>query len=606
MNSEPPIPDVSAFREALGEPLFTALERKGYVTLTSVQRQVLAEGVVGKDLRISSQTGSGKTLAIGFVLREALESKGEGEPDKKAPRSKNGHPRAIVVVPTRELAKQVSLELSWLYASMNALVCSVAGGASYRDEHRTLASNPAVVVGTPGRLLDHLRRESIATDRVKAVVLDEADQMLDLGFREELDAILDALPKERRTHLVSATFSPEVKVLADRVQQNPMRVEGTPLGSANTDIEHIVHVIEQREVTSALINVLLRHPDQQTLVFAKTRADVAELSRELQLSGFRAGSLSGDMEQAARNKALAAFKRGELKALVATDVAARGIDVQNIARVVQVDPPANSDTYTHRSGRTGRAGRKGESVVLVTRGTLRRTEAVLNRARIKFRFEPVPTREQIEREQDERWLTELGEGPTLITERVLRQVERIVASGRTEAALTKLLADHAQTQGAPRDVTVVRQDAPRNRPVRDDRGPAPRGNGPRRGQDDRTWVSFRVTFGEVHGADARRLVAMLCRRGQIRGADIGAIRVGRMFSEVDVSTEVAQAFGSATSAPDPRDPRIKISPAGPAQPSRPPTRTPHRGGPVKPWARKKTIDVAGESPPLRKPKKKDS
>ncbi len=279
----PELPDLNAL---LGPELASALAKKGYSTLTPVQMSVLDPSGEGRDLRISSQTGSGKTLAIGFALRSAV----AGEAVKPAHVAR---PRAMVIVPTRELAKQVHDELTWLYAPQKLRIAAVTGGSSYRDEHRALAAGPAIVVGTPGRLLDHLNRGGVEAGDVGAVVLDEADRMLDLGFRDELEAILAKAPPGHRTHLVSATFARDVAALADRVQKNPKRIEGTPLGSANRDIDHIVYLVNPRERVDALINVLLHHADEQTLVFARTRADVSEIARELQQAGFASGSLSG-------------------------------------------------------------------------------------------------------------------------------------------------------------------------------------------------------------------------------------------------------------------------------------------------------------------------
>ncbi|HYP90918.1 MAG TPA: DEAD/DEAH box helicase, partial [Polyangiaceae bacterium] len=296
--------------ELLGPELASALAKKGYTSLTKVQRSVLEPELDGRDLRISSQTGSGKTLAIGFALRNAV----SGEAIAPSPVSR---PRALVIVPTRELARQVHDELGWLYAPRKLRIASVTGGTSYRDEHRALSSGPAIVVGTPGRLLDHLNRGGIEAGDVAAVVLDEADRMLDLGFRDELEAILAKAPPGHRTHLVSATFARDVAALADRVQRDPKRIEGTPLGSANRDIDHIVYLVNPGERVDALINVLLHHADEQTLVFARTRADVSEIARELQQAGFASGSLSGEMDQNARNRALSAFKRGDIRALIA-------------------------------------------------------------------------------------------------------------------------------------------------------------------------------------------------------------------------------------------------------------------------------------------------
>ena len=581
------------FSELLGPELASAITKKGYTSLTPVQLSVLDPELEGRDLRISSQTGSGKTLAIGFVLRSSLAA-------DQTKRSPVARPQAIVIVPTRELAKQVNDELTWLYAPMKLRIASVIGGSSYRDEHRALSAGPAIVVGTPGRLLDHLNRGGIEAQDVKAVVLDEADRMLDLGFRDELEAILAKAPPGHRTHLVSATFARDVAALADRVQQNPKRIEGTPLGSANRDIDHIIYLVHPRERVDALINVLLHHADEQTLVFARTRADVSEIAGELQQAGFASGALSGEMSQDARNRALAAFKRGDIRALIATDVAARGIDVQDIARVIQIDPPTDPDTYTHRSGRTGRAGRKGVSAVLVAPAGLRRAASLMQRAKVQYRIEPIPTAEIIRKAQDELWLNELTEhADAEVPERVQQQVARIVEQGLSERALARLIINVRRATGEPRDVTPLfpepqrgawkdspprASDRARDRGPRfDDRGPrpergsqfperAPRANdrAPRPEGNPGDWVPFRVSWGEQQGADARRLVAMLCRRGNVRGTDIGAIRVGPTSSTVEVAASVAQGFAESTREPDPRDPRVLVTPF-----SGVPTREPH-------------------------------
>src|ERR1700735_1018922 len=221
----------------VGPALASALAAKGYDTLTPVQEAVLDEALEGRDLRITSQTGSGKTIAIGFAVRDLLD-------DLTAQYGGPARPRVLILAPTRELAKQVAEELAWLYAPLRVRVAAVTGGGGYVDEKRALSSNPAVVVATPGRLRDALERQRIDASTLAAVVLDEADSMLDLGFRENLDAILSKLPAERRSHLVSATFSRDVVALADRFQKNPVHVEGTRLGEANSDIQHVIHLVE--------------------------------------------------------------------------------------------------------------------------------------------------------------------------------------------------------------------------------------------------------------------------------------------------------------------------------------------------------------------------
>jgi ATP-dependent RNA helicase DeaD len=524
---------------ALRPAFAAALTKKGFTSLTSVQEAVLDPSLEGRDLRITSQTGSGKTVAIGLVVADLVTA-------GKA--AKGAKPRVMVVTPTRELAKQVEEELSWLYASVGASVTSVTGGASIRDERRALAGGPAVIVGTPGRLLDHLTRGGFDASEVGAIVLDEADRMLDLGFREDILAILDHAPPERRTHLVSATFPRDVRVLADRVQKNPAHVEGTKLGTANTDIEHVIHLVDSRQRLDAIINLLLATPEAQTLVFARTRADVAHLTRDLEHAGFRVSSLSGEMEQPARNRALSAFKRGSLHALVATDVAARGIDVQDIARVIHADPPGDADAYTHRSGRTGRAGKKGTSSILVTPGALGRTTQLLKRAGVRYRMEPIPSAEMIRTTADERLFEELTRDEEFDDERAWALAKRISKTEKPTRALARLLARTRGTSAAePRELRVIAPPSFTERRERRDRAPDPSG-----------WVAFRVSWGRDQGADARRLLAMLCRRGNVNGGDIGAIRIARSFSVVNVAKDVADAFERSAREPDERNPRVTI------------------------------------------------
>jgi ATP-dependent RNA helicase DeaD len=555
---------VPSFEDLLGPALAGALEKRGFTALMPVQRAMLAPELAGRDLRVSSQTGSGKTVAIGLAIRALAEGPAPAE---------NGvaRPRALVVVPTRELAKQVEEELSWLYAPLKARVASATGGANFRDERRAFAAGPAVVVGTPGRLLDHLERGSIDPRDIGAVVLDEADRMLDLGFREDLEAILKHPPPEHLTHLVSATFPRDVLSLANRVQREPAQIEGTPLGTANADIDHIVHLVAEHDRVAAIVNLLLSTPGAPTLVFARTRADVAQLTGELAEAGFDVRALSGEMEQPERNRALAAFKRGTLHALVATDVAARGIDVQDIARVIHAEPPTDADSYTHRSGRTGRAGKKGTSSVLVSPAGLARVSQLLRRAGVRFRMEPIPTAGEIRRLADERVLAELTaeEEPGAVADpRFAEMAARLASAGDVERTIARLLARTNVAAGPqPREVRSIAAPVERERSPRHGRaaeGPARYRDRDRDGAREREpgagWVPFRFSWGEMHGADPRRLLAMACRRGGVRAEHIGAIHVGRTHSVVNVAGPVAAAFALAAGEFDPRDPRVTIRP----------------------------------------------
>jgi ATP-dependent RNA helicase DeaD len=467
------------------------------------------------------------------------------------------------VTPTRELARQVEEELAWLFAGCPGRVASVAGGASYRDEGRALAKGPALIVATPGRLLDHLKRGDVDPSQAAAVVLDEADRMLDLGFREDLEAILALLPPAHRTVLVSATFPRDVRALADRVQRKPVHVEATRLGTAHTDIDHVLHVVDPRQKVDAIVNLLLASPEAQTLVFAHTRSRVAEIAEELRAAGFAVASISGELDQRARNRALAGFKRGDLHVLVATDVAARGIDVQDIARVIQVDVPSGADSYTHRSGRTGRAGRKGISSLLVAPAGVEQALRLLGRAGVAYRFEAIPSASELRALADERVLAELtgddAAGDGALDARTKALAARLVARGDLERAVARLLQRARRGAGAePREVKAL---APPERGARE----RARGPHPRRAERPGGFVPFRVSWGARHGADPRRLLALVCRRGGVGGHEIGAIDVGPVFSTVHVASGAAEAFARAAREPDPRDPRVLIRREGEAE-----------------------------------------
>jgi len=601
------------FAELVGPALGAAISEKGFTELTTVQKAVLDPALAGRDLRVTSQTGSGKTVAIGLVIRELA-----GQPSNA--KDKLAHPRALVIVPTRELAKQVVQELTWLFAPLNARVVSVTGGAVYRDEHRALAAGPSVVVGTPGRLLDHLNRGSIDPSEVAAVVLDEADRMLDLGFREELESILGKTPEERQTHLVSATFPREVEALANRVQRNPARVEGTRLGVANVDIEHVMHVLEPRQRLDALINLLLASPEAQTVVFARTRADVGDVAERLAENGFAVTALSGEMEQRERDRALNSFRRADHRVLVATDVAARGIDVQDITLVIHLDPPTDADSYTHRSGRTGRAGRKGRSVLLVSPAAVGKTTMLLKRVKVVARTEPVPSAEQIRASADQKFfdlLTREEEAEAQVSERQQALAERLAARDDSARTISRLLA-MARFSGPtePREIRRVERGSDRKLPrerERELRGPAARGPNrdrdeypprdaartaaPHRGaaRDGGDWVAFRITWGGDHGADARKLLAMACRWGEIRGSDVGAIEIERDYSRLSVKAAVAASFAEATSKPDARNPRVTIQRDGSNQGFTPHTMPPPPREPAKRREAPKPRDVDAEA-----------
>ena len=361
-------------------PLLEALTARGYLAPTPVQKAVVEGEARGRDLLVSSRTGSGKTVAFGLAMADELLSHAPGPK----------RPLSLVVAPTRELANQVAAELAWLFAKAGVRIATCVGGTDMSRELRALREGPHVVVGTPGRLCDHLERKSLELASLRTLVLDEADEMLDMGFRDELETILKGAPEGRRTMLFSATIPKEIEQLARRYQKDALRLAATPPAQAHQDIEVRAHVIATREREHAVVNTLRFSDSPSAIVFCGTREAVNHLSANLTERGFAAVALSGELTQSERNRALKALRDGRARVLVATDVAARGLDLPDVGLIVQADLPQNAEVLQHRNGRTGRAGRKGVAVLLVPSSARRTAELMLRKAGVKATWAPVP------------------------------------------------------------------------------------------------------------------------------------------------------------------------------------------------------------------------
>ncbi len=538
-------PTIDAFA-GVPAKLAGALRERGFEGLTSVQQAVLAAESDGRDLRISSQTGSGKTVAIGLAVAPRLIG------DAEAGRSGRRGPAVFVLVPTRELAMQVRDELSWLFADVRGIGITVLmGGTSIGLERRELTRGPQVVVGTPGRTLDHVKSGALVCSDVTHVVLDEADRMLDMGFREELEAILEGMPAERCTHLVSATFDPAVRRLADRHQTRPLHVEGTKLGAANADIEHVVHLVGPRGAYAAIVNHLLLNEGRRCLIFVERRVDVTSLTEKLSADGFPVQAFSGELPQAQRTRTLNAFRDGTIKTLVSTDVAARGIDVPNIELVIHADPPESADTYVHRSGRTGRAGSTGHSVLLCPPKAKRYVTRVLETARISADWLPAPTAAKVRKRLRRRFRQQLHEKLAVEGGPDQKQVDyaKLLLDGREPAEVVAHLLDLAQPipPRAPMDVPE-----PSHEVV--DRGR----RAEQRDAGHGRYVTFSINWGRQGGAAPNRILSHVCRRGEVRGQAIGSIRVGERSSTFQVDAREADRFEARAKRPDPREPKVRI------------------------------------------------
>jgi ATP-dependent RNA helicase DeaD len=501
--------------------LADALEHRGYTTLTPVQEAVTNPDVAGADLLVSAQTGSGKTLGFGLAIAPTL----LGEAESFAPASL---PLALVIAPTRELALQVKRELSWLYAKAGAVMASCVGGMDMRDERRDLQRGAHVVVATPGRLRDHIMRGSINLSALRAVVLDEADEMLDLGFREDLEFILGEAPSDRQTLLFSATVPASIANLAKNYQKDAIRISTTTEHSQHADIEYRAMSVSARDGDNAIVNVLRFYEAPNAIVFCNTRAMVNRLTTRLSNRGFSVVALSGELSQNERTHALQSMRDGRARVCVATDVAARGIDLPNLDLVVHAELPSNHETLLHRSGRTGRAGRKGVSALIVPPASRKKAERILHFAKLKAEWSGAPSAEAVSARDEDRMLADpqwLEEA----TEAERGTVQKLVERFSAEQLATAYLRQYNIRNSAPEELSAV------------DAKPAPRvAFGPS--------VWFSLPGGRAKNAEPRRLLPMLCKAGGITKDDIGAIRIQQDESFVEIREASVASFVASIGA----------------------------------------------------------
>ncbi len=512
-----------------------ALSERGYAEPTPVQAAVL-ESEAGRDLLVSAQTGSGKTVAFGLALASTL----LGDADRI---EDNGAPAALIIAPTRELALQVSKELEWLYSKAGARIATCVGGMDPRAERRVLERGAAIVVGTPGRLKDHLERGALDLSGLKAVVLDEADEMLDMGFAEDLTFILDSAPADRRTLLFSATLARDIVQLARTYQRDAIRIDTVAGAGSHADIEYKAIRIAPNEVELGVVNVLRYFEAPGALVFANTRERVKHLTASLRERGFAVVGLSGELTQAARSEALQALRDGHARVCVATDVAARGLDLPDLGLVIHAEIPVNKATLLHRSGRTGRAGKKGVSVMMVSYTRRRKVELMLQSAGITAQWEGPPSAEMI-REQDRvRLLADPILTAPVDDEEALELGKLLLEKTSPEQIAASLIRLYRQKLPSPEDVydddrmkraqaTGVNDRGQRDGPLTD----FARGG-------DMAW--FRINIGRDKNADPKWLLPTLCRLGHVTKGDIGSIKIFDRETKFEITKAAEAKFRAA-------------------------------------------------------------
>ncbi len=585
-----PFPDLPA-------GLAEALTQRGYEALTPVQNAVMEAEAQGRDLVVSAQTGSGKTVAFGLAFAEQV--LGDDGRVRRA-----GGPLALVIAPTRELALQVARELDWLYKTAGARIATCVGGMSPQVERRALAAGATIVVGTPGRLRDHLERGALDLSSLAVAVLDEADEMLDMGFREELEEILDATPEARRMLMFSATMPRPIEALARRYQRDALRISTSGSERGHGDITYQAVTVSPSEIENAVVNLLRFHEAETAILFCATRDNVRHLHATLRERGFGVVALSGEHSQSERNQALQALRDRRARVCVATDVAARGIDLPSLSLVIHVEIPRDAETLQHRSGRTGRAGKKGVAVIIVPYPRRKRIESMLRHAKINAEWTTAPDRDAIIAQDRVRLMEKLMQ-PIEVTDGDRDLADKLLSQRTPQEIAAMLVQAHRATMPEPEELLAASVEARRSAHQEKHRP----------GFEDTVW--FKMDIGRRQNADPRWVMPLICRRGHITRNEIGAIRIGQQETYFQIPRAIAGKFAEAivatagneedggyvAIAPSTEPPRMAArenarrgKPNGPAS-ARPFKPKPHAGAQPKPHA-----PAHGRPKPRPKPK----
>ena len=553
-----PLPeDTTGFADlGLRVELLNALDTLGYEEPTPIQRETIPSIISGRDLLGQAATGTGKTAAFALPILERIVRDAAVEP------------LALILVPTRELAVQVSEAIYKYGRELDARVLPIYGGQPIVHQLKVLKRGVHVVVATPGRAVDHINRGTLPLDAVELVVLDEADEMLDMGFAEDIDAILDACPFERQTVLFSATMPPRIAQIAKRHLKDPIRIqidrEAVPAGEAPR-VRQSAYLVARSHKTAALGRILDVESPTAAIVFCKTRGEVDELTETLNGRGYRAEALHGGMNQEQRDRVMARLRAGTAELLVATDVAARGLDVDQLTHVVNFDVPSAPESYVHRIGRVGRAGREGVAITLAEPRQRRLLDNIERLTKQTITIEKIPTVADLRARQMELTLDQVREALESDDLNRFRAVVDALADefDVVDVALAAVKLAH-EASGATEDVEEIPDIATRDKPKskgkakswdndkpakgyqgkkdRDDRGPRePRGP---QGEIARLYVGA----GRGDGVRPQDLVGAIAGETHLRGNDIGAIRIFDRFALVEVPSDSVERVIDAMKA----------------------------------------------------------
>jgi ATP-dependent RNA helicase DeaD len=552
-DSSPTQPNTSAGFAALGiaPELLGTLSSLGYEEPTPIQREAIPPLLSGRDLLGQAATGTGKTAAFALPLLQRIRG------EEAAPSA----PRAVVLVPTRELAMQVAEAIHGYGKDQRASVLPIYGGQSIGLQLRALKRGVDVVVATPGRALDHLERGTLSLDSVKVFVLDEADEMLDMGFAEDIEAILKRTPKGRQTALFSATLPPRILTIAEKHLTNPVRIAiARPKAKAGSTpkVKQVAYVVQRAQKQRALGRVLDMETPTSALVFCRTRLEVDELAEAMNAHGYRAEALHGGFAQDQRDRVMKRFRAGQADLLIATDVAARGLDIEHLSHVVNYDVPSEPDAYTHRIGRTGRAGRTGVAITFVEPREHRLLRNIQQATGQQIPVATIPTVADLRNRRLELTRAALREtvlaGELDVFRTVVEELSTELDPMDVAAAALKLAHErgHNEADARAQEDDIVIVPAPRGEmPRRDGKPPfrerersndrAP-GAPPRDEARPQRWDTARlfIGIGRLDGLRPGDLVGAIANEAGVSGGSIGAIEIMDRFALVEVPAQAAE------------------------------------------------------------------
>lgn len=510
----------------LAEPVLKAVEKVGYETPSPIQAQAIPHLLAGKDILGMAQTGTGKTAAFALPLLTRIDTR-------------LSKPQVLVLAPTRELAIQVA-EAFQTYASelKGFHVLPIYGGSDYRGQIRGLQRGAQVIVGTPGRVMDHLRRGTLKLDNLQTVVLDEADEMLRMGFIDDVTWILDQTPKERQVALFSATMPKEIRKIADTYLNNPEIIKIEAKTQTVERIEQLYWMVRGASKLDALTRILEVEEFDAIIMFVRTKNATAELAEKLEARGYSASALNGDMSQQLRERAIERLKNGKLDIIIATDVAARGIDVSRVSHVINYDIPYDAEAYVHRIGRTGRAGRSGKAILFVAPREKRMLHTIERTTQSPIKELQLPTKAQVADKRITQFKQQISatieeQDLSFFHEVIMKYSEETEAAPLDIAAALAYLAQQEKPLLQPKDIV---EDKPRRE--RPERGERDRGDRKDRKRHDRSndadLETYRLEVGHNFQVKPGDIVGAIANEADIDSSYIGHIKIRESHTYVDL------------------------------------------------------------------------